>query len=51
MKMVRLVNEITEEGVKIIVLGDAETNGSAYAQATVIFPKEKELTQNSGDTE
>lgn len=46
MKMTRTLNEITKEGVKIIVLSDAETNGSSYASAMVIFPDELEEPKN-----
>ena len=46
MKMTRTLNEITKEGVKIIVLSDAKTNGSSYASAMVIFPDELEEPKN-----
>ena len=43
-KMIKLYDYYLDNGVRIIVLGDKETGGAAYAEATVIFPEEDKGT-------
>jgi hypothetical protein len=40
-KLILLSQQTLDNGVKIIILGDAATQGVAYAEATIIFPKER----------
>ena len=41
MKLIKYSQETLDNGVKIIILVDAETNGAVYAQAILTLPKEK----------
>ena len=40
-KLIKISEEILENGTKIIVLGDKETNGASFAYAMITFRKEE----------
>ena len=40
-KLIKISEEILENGTKIIVLGDKETNGASFAYAMITFKKEE----------
>jgi hypothetical protein len=40
-KLIKISEEILENGTKIIVLGDKETTGASFAYAMITFRKEE----------
>ena len=47
MKLMKINEFVIEEtGVKVIIIGDVETKGAAYAEAHLKWPKELSLKEN-----
>jgi hypothetical protein len=39
-KLIRISEEVLDNGTKVVVIGDKETQGSSFATAYITFPKE-----------